>query len=242
MDLGLGSLGLALGAGALSTLSPCVLPIVPILLASAANAHPRAPLALAAGLASSYALVGSVLAWAGSTLGVDVAGFRLAGALMLGVLGLVLLSSAAQRGFATATARIGDAGNWALSRLQLDGVHGQFVIGATLGVVWSPCVGPTLGAAAVLASHAGKLPQVAAIMAAFGVGAAAPIVALAYASRAGLASNRATLLRVGHAGKLVMGAALLVVALLIVLGGDKDVEAWLVENSPMWLTQLTTRF
>ena len=51
MVFGIGSYGFGLLAGLLSTLSPCVLPIVPILLGSATNAHPRAPLALAAGLA-----------------------------------------------------------------------------------------------------------------------------------------------------------------------------------------------
>ena len=71
MVFGLASYGVVLLAGMLSTLSPCVLPIVPILLGSATNAHPRAPLALAGGLALSYAVIGSILAWAGSALGVD---------------------------------------------------------------------------------------------------------------------------------------------------------------------------
>ncbi len=64
MDFGFGSYGFGFLAGLLSTLSPCVLPIIPILLGSAANAHPRAPLALATGLALSYALIGTALAWA----------------------------------------------------------------------------------------------------------------------------------------------------------------------------------
>ncbi len=49
MEFGLGSYGFGFLAGLLSTLSPCVLPIIPILLVSAINAHPRAPLALAGG-------------------------------------------------------------------------------------------------------------------------------------------------------------------------------------------------
>ena len=65
MDFGLGSYGFGFLAGLLSTLSPCVLPIIPILLGSATNAHPRAPLALAGGLALSYAVIGTTLAWAG---------------------------------------------------------------------------------------------------------------------------------------------------------------------------------
>jgi cytochrome c biogenesis protein CcdA len=64
MEFGLGSYGFGFLAGLLSTLSPCVLPIIPILLGSATNAHPRAPLALAGGLAVSYALIGTGLAWA----------------------------------------------------------------------------------------------------------------------------------------------------------------------------------
>ena len=69
MAFGFASYSAGLLAGVLSTLSPCVLPIIPILLGSAANAHPRAPLALSAGLALSYAIIGTALAWAGSALG-----------------------------------------------------------------------------------------------------------------------------------------------------------------------------
>jgi cytochrome c-type biogenesis protein len=242
MDFGAGSYAFGLAAGVLSTLSPCVLPIVPILLGSAANAHPRAPLALAAGLALSYAIVGSLLAWAGSNLGVDPAVFRKVGAALLGVLGLVLMSGSLQRRFASATAGIGDAGNQALSRMRLDGIGGQFAIGLALGVVWSPCVGPTLGAAIVLASQGSNLPQVASLMAVFGVGAALPVLALAYASRSAMSRMRGSMLRAGQTGKTVLGAALLAVSLVILTGLDKPAEAWLVERSPAWLTELTTRF
>jgi cytochrome c biogenesis protein CcdA len=242
VDFGLGSYGLGLVAGVLSTLSPCVLPIIPILLGSAVNAHPRAPLALAAGLALSYAVVGSLLAWAGSALGLDTGPLRIVGAVMLAVLGVLLLSASAQRRFACASGSIGDAGNQLLARLRLEGLAGQFVIGLVLGVVWSPCVGPTLGAAVALASQGARLPQVASVMAVFGVGAALPVVALAYASRAGLAQSRGALLKAGQAGKALLGAALLAVAAMILLGLDKRGEAWLVDASPAWLTELTTRF
>jgi len=233
MDFGAGSYAFSFAAGVLSTLSPCVLPIVPILLGSAANAHPRAPLALAGGLALSYAIVGSLLAWAGSNLGVDPTVFTMVGAAIIGALGLVLMSGGLQRRFASATAG---------SRMRLDGLWGQFAIGLTLGVVWSPCVGPTLGAAIVLASQGSKLPQVASIMGVFGIGAALPVLALAYASRSAMSRMRGSMMRAGQAGKTMLGAALVVVAAVILLGLDKPVETWLVERSPAWLTELTTRF
>lgn len=242
MDFGLGSYGFGFLAGVLSTLSPCVLPIIPILLGTAANAHPRAPLALAGGLALSYAVIGSGLAWAGSALNIDTSMFRSAGAAILGLLGLVLISGNLQQRFASATSGIGDAGHNFISRMGLDGLKGQFAIGLALGVVWSPCVGPTLGAAVVLASQGSHLPQVALLMGVFGIGASLPVVALAYVGRGTMTRMRGTLMQAGKAGKTIMGVVMIALAAMILSGADKPMETWLVDHSPAWLTQLTTRF
>lgn len=242
MEFGLGSYGFGLLAGLLTTLSPCVLPILPILLGSATAEHPRAPLALAGGLAVSYAVIGTLVAWVGSAIGMDTTIFRNVGAAILGLLGLVLMSASLQRRFATATSGIGDAGNNVISRLNLDGLRGQFVIGLALGVVWSPCVGPTLGAAIVLASQGSHLPQVALLMGVFGVGAAMPVVGLAYLSRAAMMKVRGKLIQAGKAGKTVLGIIMVAIAVLILSGADKPLEARLVDMSPAWLTALTTRF
>ena len=102
---------------------------------------------LAAGLAVSYAILGTGLAWAGAALGWDTFALRDLGAV---VLGLVLLSGRLQQRFTLATSGLGDVGNRWMARMRLDGVWGQGVIGVVLGIVWSPCVGPTLGAAIVL--------------------------------------------------------------------------------------------
>lgn len=242
MDFGLGSYGFGLLAGLLSTLSPCVLPIIPILLGSATNAHPRAPLALAAGLALSYALVGTGLAWAGSALDFDTSVFRYVGAAILGLLGLVLVSGSLQQRFASATSGFGDAGNALIARLHLDGLGGQFVIGLVLGLVWSPCVGPTLGAAVLLASQGSHLPQVALMMGVFGIGAALPVVGLTYASRGAMLRMRGSLMQAGKTGKTMLGVIMILLSTLILTGADKPLETWLVDQSPAWLTRLTTRF
>jgi cytochrome c biogenesis protein CcdA len=242
MEFGLGSYGFGFLAGLLSTLSPCVLPLVPILLGSATSVHPRAPLALAGGLAISYATIGTALAWAGTALDLDTGLFRYIGAAVLGLLGLVMMSNSLQQRFAMATSGLGDAGNSLMSRIQPDGLWGQFVIGLVLGVVWSPCVGPTLGAAVVLAGQGSHLTQAASLMGVFGIGAALPVVALAYISRGTLAKVRGKLMLAGKTGKILMGAVLIGIAGLILSGADKVIEAWLVNHSPTWLTALTTRF
>lgn len=242
MAFGLGSYGFGFLAGLLSTLSPCVLPIIPILLGSATHAHRRAPLALAAGLAVSYAVLGTSLAWAGSALNLDGAIFRSVGAVVLGLLGVVLLSARLQQRFASATSGLGDAGNQLIARLRLDGLSGQFAIGLVLGLVWSPCVGPTLGAAIVLASQGTQLLQVALLMGVFGLGAALPVVVLAQVSRGAMLKMRGKLIQAGKTGKMLLGATMLVLAAMILLGLDKSLETWLVDQSPAWLVKLSTRF
>jgi cytochrome c-type biogenesis protein len=242
MDFGLASYSFGFLAGLLSTLSPCVLPIVPILLSAAANAHRFAPFALAFGLALSYAIVGTALAWAGSALALDTSLFRNAGAVILGMLGLVLMSSSMQQRFSTVTHGISDVGNRFINGLRLDSLWGQFALGLVLGVVWSPCVGPTLGAAVLLASQGSHLPQVALLMAIFGLGAALPVVALSLISRTAITRIRGRLVGTGKIGKIVLGATMLGLAILILTNTDKTLEAWLVDQSPLWLTKLTTRF
>jgi cytochrome c biogenesis protein CcdA len=111
-----------------------------------------------------------------------------------------------------------------------------------LGAVWSPCVGPTLGAASVLAAQGKDLGAVATTMIAFGIGAAAPLIVLGMASREALMHWRDRLLKAGKGGKYALGAILLAVGVLIVSGLDRTLETVLVDASPAWLTQLTTRF
>jgi len=242
MHFGLVSYSLALLAGLLSTLSPCVLPIVPILLGAAMGAHPRAPLALAAGLAISYGIIGTALAWAGSALVLDSELVRRIGAALLGLFALIILSSSLQQRFAAATSGIGNAGNQLLSRLHLNGLYGQFVVGLVLGMIWSPCVGPTLGVAIVLASQGKHLAGSAALMGLFSLGAALPFVILGYLSRTAMMSLRGRLLQAGRAGKVALGSAMLLIAIATISGRDRRAEAWLVNHSPAWLTNLTTRF
>lgn len=126
--------------------------------------------------------------------------------------------------------------------VRLDGLSGQFVIGLVLGLVWSPCVGPTLGPAIVLASQGSHLPQVALIMGIFGLGVGLPVVALAYVSREALAKTRGGLMQAGKTGKAVLGAITISLSILILCGADSPLETCVVDRSPSWPAKLTTHF
>jgi cytochrome c-type biogenesis protein len=236
------AIALAFAAGWLSILSPCVLPLVPVVLAAAVAAHPRGTCALAAGLAASFTGLGLLLALAGFGIGLDAGLFRMAAAVIMVALGAVLLVPSWQARLAVAG---GPVSGWADQRLgsfASSGLAGQFAIGLLLGAVWSPCVGPTLGAASLLASQGRDLFHVALTMTAFGVGAALPLVLLGLLSRTTLMHFRARLMTAGKLGKGLLGAAFIVIGAAILTGVDKRVEAALVEASPAWLTQLTTSF
>lgn len=117
MEFGLGSYGLSLVAGSLSTLSPCVLPLLPILLGMAVAAHRLGLYALAAGLTLSFTVVGVFVASLGSALGLDPALFRCVAAILLLLFGAILLSSHLQEKFAGATSGLSGAGQSLLSRV-----------------------------------------------------------------------------------------------------------------------------
>ena len=242
MDFSAGTYGLGYLAGLLSTLSPCVLPLVPILLATAAAAHALGPYALALGLMLSFSLVGIFLATLGASLGLDQDTFRTAAAVILIAFGIVLISPKLQERFATATSGLSAAGNGLLATLKLDGLGGQFIVGLVLGVIWSPCVGPTLGAAATLASQGSNLAQIALLMMIFALGAGTPLVAFGSISRAAAFRMRGHMLQAGGLGKSILGGLIVFLGIAILTGFDKTFEAWAVRISPNWLNELTTRY
>jgi cytochrome c biogenesis protein CcdA len=240
MQFGLGTYGVSLAAGGLSTLSPCVLPLLPILIGSAVASHRLGPLALAAGLTASFTVIGVTLAAFGTVLGFDSDTFRGVAALLMLLFGLVLLSPLLQQRFAAATAGVSVAGHGLLAGMTFDGLAGQFALGLLLGVVWSPCVGPTLGAAVTLASQGEQLSRVALVMALFGVGASVPLIALGFVSREAMGRLRGRLLSAGRGGARLLGVVMLLFGAFILTGFDKRVEAWMLDSAPVWLVRFTT--
>lgn len=236
------SLVLAFLAGTLSTLSPCVLPLLPILLGGALQQHRLAPAALAGGLAVSFTGVGLLVATLGFAAGIDGGTVRTIAAVLMAGFGLVLLSRRLQTVFSGVVAPLTGGANGLLGRVTGDGIGGQFVLGLLLGAVWSPCAGPTLGAALGMAAGSGTAVEAGTIMAAFSIGAATPMLVLAYGSRKALAARRDRMAGLAKAAKPVMGGVLLAMGLLIVSGLDKVVETRLTAAMPAWLVDLTTRF
>lgn len=130
-----GSYGIGLLAGMLSTLSPCVLPLLPIVIGGAVAAHRFGAAALASGLALSFVVTGLFVATIGFSIGLDGDAFRLIGAILLLGFGLLLLSGSLQQRFTALATPVADGAQALIGRLNPAGAGGQFLVGLLLGIV-----------------------------------------------------------------------------------------------------------
>ena len=238
----IGQLGFSLAAGSLTTLSPCVFPILPLVIGGAVQANRLAPIAMGVGMAVSFSVIGVFLGLLGPALGIDGDSIRLAGAVLLMAFGLVMLVPALDKRFSGLMMPIASSANNASSRLKPDSLWGALLLGGLLGLVWSPCSGPLLGSALALVASDGGGLQGGIILGVFGIGAAIPLIVVAYASRSGFGSMRTWIM--GHIGLLKKGFGILLLALgaAILSGGDKWLEAQIVSVMPDWWINLTVKF
>jgi cytochrome c-type biogenesis protein len=242
MSIGISELGLALVAGSLTTLSPCVFPLLPLVIGGGVQSNRLAPLAMGAGMIGSFSLGGVLVGLIGDAVNLDTDIVRLAGACLLLVFGIVMFVPALDSRFSLLLTPLANSANRAAGHAEGNSLKGAFALGALLGLVWSPCSGPLLASALALVASEGGALRGGAVLGAFGLGAAIPLVAVAYASRAGFASFRDRLMSRIGAIKRFFGGVLVVVSVLIITGCDKWIEARVTAMLPDAWILLTTRF
>ena len=226
---------LAYLAGLLTLINPCVLPVLPIVLASSLHRDRRAPAALAAGMSLSFVTLGLGVTALGPALGFDTDSVARMAALAMAGFGMVMLLPALSGRFSTATAGFAARADTQFDSASGAGLGGQVLSGALLGAVWSPCISPTLGAAIALASTGESLGRAGAIMAGFALGVSTLILALGYGAKSAI-RRRQTLLRgLADRARPVMGVTFVAVGLALWFGLHHGVERWLIEALPAWL-------
>ncbi len=220
------STGLALLGGILTVLSPCVLPILPVLVGRSFQSHRYGPIALIAGLVGGFAVAGSLLGITASWFAELASALRTVAIALLLMMGLLAI-------FPKWNYRLFSRlqiGKWIKQPKQV-GLVGEFWLGTQLGLLWTPCAGPVLGSILVLAAVKHQVASSFALLIAYGVGAALPLLAIAYGGRflsrklLSLRSHSATLQRVG-------GVMVVATAIAILLGWDVRVQLWLAPLFP----------
>lgn len=233
---------LAILAGTLSILSPCVLPLIPLVVGGAAAGNRLGPLVLSVGVAISYVVAGLFIATIGFSIGLDLDVVRTTAAVLMSVVGIVLLSEPLQARFALAGGAISGSADRLIAHVTPSTLGGQFTIGVLLGAVWTPCVGPTLAAAVTLAAGRQSVAQVGVVMLLFGLGATIPLAIVGTLSRQALTSWQERIHAVGRSGHIVLGVLLIAVSAAVLSGIDRSAEAFLLRISPQWLIHAAIRF
>ena len=226
-------------AGLLTLINPCVLPVLPIVLAGALQASPLGPVALAAGMSLSFVVLGITVSAFGFALGLTEDMVAQAGAILMVGFGLILLVPRFNLAFASATAGLASGADARIERIETTGLQGQFAGGLLLGAVWSPCIGPTLGGAIALAAQGDSLLWAAAIMVAFALGVSSLIIALGYGARTALQRRQALMRRIAEKSRPFMGIVFVIVGLALFFRLHHLLDAWLIGVLPAWLIDLS---
>ena len=235
-------LPLAYLAGLLTLINPCVLPVLPIVLASALSADKRAPLALAAGMSLSFVTVGMLVATLGYAIGLTEDVMAKAGAALMIVFGLVLLVPAFAQRFELAAAGLSGSAGARMQATDMSGLPGQFLGGVLLGAVWSPCIGPTLGGAIALASQGQDLAWAGLIMIFFALGVSTLIIGLGLGAGETLRRRADRLRGLAERSKPIMGIVFIAVGTALLMNVHHIIESWAVSILPYWFQDLSVMF
>ena len=229
-------------AGLLTLINPCVLPLLPIIIASALQQSRLGPVALAVGLIVSFTAVGVLVTAFGHLIGLTPERLNQIAAVLMIAFGLVLLVPQASGYFSRLVTPMAGGANTRLEKTEGTGVHGQLLIGMLLGAVWAPCIGPTLGGALSLAASGEGLGQAAITMLFFGFGVSTMLLALAYGSREVVAKRQSRMMKIMPWARPLMGITLLVVGIALMFRVNHYIDIWLLDRMPAWLQDLSVRY
>ncbi|NRF70942.1 redoxin domain-containing protein [Aquincola sp. S2] len=228
------NLALAAAAGIATIASPCVLPVLPLLLGAGSSGSAAAagerwrPLALVGGFVLGFVALALLFGASAQVLGIPAERVRQAGALLL------LLAGVAMAWPALGERLFAPAARWAEALQQRlparpDGLLGTALLGLALGVVWAPCAGPVL--AAILGLLAGaERSEAAPLLTAYALGAGLPMLAIVGGARWALERLRPV---ARHAVRIRRGLGALVIATAAAMLAQVDTQAaaWLAQQA-----------
>ena len=218
---------LALLAGVVTIAAPCTLPMLPILLGASVGQTSKArPVTIALGFVLSFSLVALALSAITRMFDFDPNVLRSAAAILLAGFGLVMLWPAP---FERLAARLGGFGG--VGAASDPGLFGGFVLGTTLGLVWTPCAGPVLGSILTVIATSKDTAWASTLLVTYAVGAAIPMLAVAYGGQA-VTTRVRSFARIAPRLQQGFGVVVIGFAALSYFQYDTLVVAWLTQFSP----------
>ncbi len=210
MDLGITNIGLAVGAGVASVLSPCVLPVVPVIMAGAERQDRVRPLLVVTGLSLMFMIMGAVSSLFGALLVGRTRYLEVAGAVIILLMGAVVLFDLKlfKRLYQLSNIRVKGTGRFA-----------GLLLGMALGLVWVPCIGPFLSSILAMVGTSGELTKGIVLLGFYSLGLAIPMLIVAYSSHL-LQRKLSALSRHEAIFRYVTGGVLIAFGLYAILVGN----------------------
>jgi cytochrome c-type biogenesis protein len=221
------NLVLALLAGVITIAAPCTLPMLPILLGASVGQTGKArPVMIAAGFVLSFSVVALALSAITRVFDFDPNMLRSAAAILLAGFGLLMLWPAP---FERLMSRFGGSSGVSVAANQ--GVLGGFVLGTTLGLVWTPCAGPVLGSILTVIATSKDTAWASTLLVTYAIGAAIPMLAIAYGGQA-VTTRVRSFARIAPRLQQGFGVVVIGFAALSYFQYDTLIVAWLTHFYP----------
>jgi cytochrome c-type biogenesis protein len=223
------NLVLALLAGLVTVAAPCTLPMLPILLGASVGQTGKArPAMIALGFVISFSAVALLLGAITRIFDFDPNSLRTGAAILLLGFGLLMIWPAP---FEWLSVRIGGFTSSAGSAASRQGNIGGFLLGTSLGLVWTPCAGPVLGSILTVVATSSDTGWASALLIVYAIGAAIPMLAIAYGGQA-VTTRVRSIAKISP--KLQQGFGVIVIAFSILsyFQYDTQVVAWLTAFYP----------
>lgn len=222
--------GFAMLAGVVTIASPCILPLLPIVLSGSTGGGTARPYGIVAGfvlLFSTATLAFSVIVQA---TGISPNALRWIAVVVLSLFGLVMLLPSLLARFEAWASKVAGAGS-SIQRRAGSGFTGGLVVGGTLGLVWTPCVGPIMASVITLAATGAVTGLSVAVTVAYAIGTAIPMLAIILGGRA-LFSRLGSVKRASLALQRTFAVLMIVVAAAIALNLDRQFQALVLDAFP----------
>ena len=228
-------IGFAFLGGIVTILSPCILPILPLVLSGSITGGKRRPLGVVTGFIASFTFFTLFLSAIVRATGISADALRIVAVVVIAFFGLSLVIPSLQKKMEVWFSRLANAGPKGNAN---DGYVSGVIVGLSLGIVWTPCVGPILAAIITLAATASVDLGAVIITLAYAIGTAIPLLAITYGGRNLLTSHPGLInnsLRIQKA----FGVLMLITAIAIYFSWDRAFQTYILDRFPSYGTGLT---
>ncbi len=220
--------------GVVTVLSPCILPILPIVLSGSVGGGKRRPWGIVTGFVAGFTLFTLFLTALVNAFGVSPDALRTLSIILIALFGVSLIVPAAQHYVEKLFGKLASR----VPHVEGDGFFGGVLIGLSLGLLWTPCVGPILASVISLAITGTVTGSAAIITLAYSLGTAIPMFAIMYGGRE-LISRVPGLLNNTTRIQQVFGAVMIITAIGIYFNVDRQFQTYILNTFPQYGTGLT---